>query len=113
MTIDEALKILSINTLVFTEFGLQTIPVDFAHITTFGVFFDAENDIHKEASILGLLKPKNDKMKIEVSYATPSFMITYEETYYFRDTFEEALKVIKALQILNKYVSSNSLEIVF
>jgi len=109
MTKPEAQEILKYNTLKFNEFGIFTIPVKTAGITSIGVLYNEKNDSIAFAQLFGLLKMKSEMKNYEYDFSCSSYMVHFDETYYFRNGFAEALQVIAALQTINDYTHSDAI----
>jgi hypothetical protein len=109
MTKPEAHEILKYNTLKFNEFGIQTIPVKTAEITSIGVLYNEKNDSIAFAQLFGLLKTKSEMKNCKYDFSCSSYMVHFDETFYFRNEFNEAIQVIAALQTINDYSHSDAI----
>jgi hypothetical protein len=97
MTEKEAKETIEYNVLDLSLCGMDQFPVKSIQIESF--YIKNEGQEHDEADLIGLL----DKNKMDEPYFA-SYMVKVGHKYWYRENYNDAIDVIEALRISNKYI---------
>lgn len=99
MTKIEAQEIVSQNVLILDTNGINELPLGTIEIDAFNVTNDDDNFPIKLLGLLPIFNTKNNNDGLHCS----SFIVKFQQKYYYRYTLLMAFKVIEALRVINDY----------
>jgi hypothetical protein len=99
MTKSEAQEIVSKNVLILDTNGINELPLGTIEIDAFNVTNDDDNFPIKLLGLLPIFNPKNNNDGLYCS----SFIVKFQQKYYYQYNLLMAFKVIEALRVINDY----------